>query len=224
MRSSGEEGRDGEDCSGEECREDEDWDGEEGEEIVSRKASGGAGDFMGKTKSESAECKVQGSDKREADETVSEEVLRGWSGGDFKAIRGYFDYTYVPEEDHDEDAGEEEVGGWRKEKGKPVQEQKVRETYVLKAWRLLRALPEKERSTQVYAAMMEAFACIGRQAESRGLLDLAASHGCAPDTLMFNAALRTCGDEQEVRMVLRLMQDAGVSGDAMTKKLLASVQ
>ena len=119
---------------------------------------------------------------------------------------------------------EEEEEQEEREERERVQEQKVRETYVLKAWRLLRALPEKERSTQVYAAMMEAFACIGRQAESRGLLDLAASHGCVPDTLMFNAALRTCGDEQEVRMVLRLMQDAGVSGDVMTKKLLASVQ
>ena len=59
-----------------------------------------------------------------------------------------------------------------------------------------------------------------RGAEARGLLDLAASHQCEPDTLMFNAALRTCGDEQEVREVLRRMEDAGVPANALTKRIL----
>jgi len=42
------------------------------------------------------------------------------------------------------------------------------------AWRLLRSLPETKRSTQVYAAMMDAFGSIGRTAEARGLIDLSA--------------------------------------------------
>ena len=42
--------------------------------------------------------------------------------------------------------------------------------------RLLRGLPEQDRSAGVYAAMMDAFACIGRTAEARGLLDLAARY------------------------------------------------
>jgi pentatricopeptide repeat protein len=63
---------------------------------------------------------------------------------------------------------------------------------------------QSERSSEAYAAMMDAFRCIGRTAEARGLLDLAASHGLTPDTPMFNAALRCCRD-QEVKNVEQLM-------------------
>ena len=132
----------------------------------------------------------------------------------------------MPEEDlrDAQEEEEEEVGGWHKGERKPVQNAKVRETYVLKAWRLLRALPEKQRSTRTYAAMMAAFDCVGRGAEARGLLDLAASHGCIPDARMFNAALRSCRDEEEVRAVLRAMEEAGVPGNAVTERLLARLR
>jgi hypothetical protein len=165
-----------------------------------------------------------GKSKSGGEELEEDDELRGWSAGDFRSIRGDFDYTYVPEEDLYEAEEEEEIGGWHREERKPVQDAKVRETYVLKAWRLLRALPEKQRSTRTYAAMMAAFDCVGRGAEARGMLDLAASHGCIPDTRMYNAALRSCRDEDEVRAVLRAMEEACVPGDAVTERLLASLQ
>lgn len=68
--------------------------------------------------------------------------------------------------------------------------------------------------------MMDAFACIGRTAEARGLLDLAASHGLAPDASLFNAALRCCQDDAEMEQVRRLMAAAGVEGNRATVKLL----
>lgn len=79
---------------------------------------------------------------------------------------------------------------------------------------------QSERSSEAYAAMMDAFRCIGRTAEARGLLDLAASHGLTPDTPMFNAALRCCRDQVEVKNVEQLMAAAGVKGNRATKRFL----
>jgi hypothetical protein len=187
--------------------------------------------------------------------TEAEEGLRGWSASGFRSIRGYFDYTYVPEEDGVDGEGEEEEVAVLRASGYAKKLRDLRETYVLKAWyfffiyffvlfllqifvykkqnftacacsrlsvrvcvclfvclcvcvcvcvfvcvslslsrslarslalshtththrRLLRGLPELERSARVYAAMMDAFACTGRTAEARGLLDLAARYVC----------------------------------------------
>jgi hypothetical protein len=78
--------------------------------------------------------------REESEDADREEGLRGWSANGFKSIRGYFDYTYVPEEDWEEGDEEEEVAVLRA-KGSalgPGQEAKnlrdLRETYVLKAW------------------------------------------------------------------------------------------
>jgi pentatricopeptide repeat protein len=79
---------------------------------------------------------------------------------------------------------------------------------------------QAERSSEAYAAMMDAFGCIGRTGEARGLLDLAASHGLTPDTRMFNAALRCCRDQEEVKNVEQLMAAAGVKGNRATQRFL----
>ena len=153
------------------------------------------GEWHGDAQQAAVRHEVDGPD--EMQELVGPDHLRGWSAEGFKSIRGSFDYTYVPEED-----GGEEVFELRSSSGETGLVRETRETYVLKAWRLFRGLPEQQRSTAVYAAMMDAFGCIGRATEARGLLDLASSHGLTADQLMFNAALRCCRHQEEIAQVL----------------------
>ena len=66
--------------------------------------------------------------------TDAEEGLRGWSASGFRSIRGYFDYTYVPEEDGVDGAGGEEEVAVLRASGYAKKLRDLRETYVLKAW------------------------------------------------------------------------------------------